>query len=288
MSDDYTPCARGCTRWGRHLADCTQQDDHTPGCVDDRCDGCNKDRCDGCVPRNAETGLLCRSCAGHLETLLGGPDDRESVAGACEWLADNLGQHLRSVPMGGTGRSANPGEGFVTVMSALSDLQVGFAEFALDFIAAHHMSELEDTHPAAIASRLRPWLSTVAAWEPIADTLDQLIEWRGAAHGVCPWRGVDPGGTMEAAAALHLAPAEKTGDICKRFRVTEQWLKDAKRRRGLLPVSTTEKPYRYRPFDVFAALHPGAAQEYLAELSRVDQWDAARSDVVWTSEEEAG
>ena len=286
MIDAPIACARGCLRHGRHASDCDQQDDHAPGCVNDQCDGCNTEQCPGCMPREAETGLLCRGCTERLETLLAGPDDRESVAGACEWLADNLGQHLRSAPMGGTGRSANPGEGFVTVMAALRDMQVGFAEFAADFLASRSMRPLEDTSPAHIAARLRPWLGTIAAWEPIADTLDLLIAWRGQAHGVCPWRGREPEATMEMAAMLHLAPAEDTAATCRRFRVTGQWLKDAKRRRGLMPVSTAEKPYRYRPFDVFAALHPDAAEEYLAELSRLEQYDSARSEMVWSSEEQ--
>jgi len=191
MIDAPIACARGCLRHGRHATDCDQQDPHTPGCVNDQCDGCNAEQCPGCLPREAETGLLCRTCTERLETLLAGPDDRESVAGACEWLADNLGQHLRSAPMGGTGRSANPGEGFVTVMAALRDLQVGFAKFAADFLASRSMRPLEDTSPVHIAARLRPWLGTIAAWEPIADTLDGLIAWRGQAHGVCPWRHVD-------------------------------------------------------------------------------------------------
>ena len=262
MIDAPIACARGCLRHGRHASDCDQQDDHAPGCVNDQCDGCNTEQCPGCMPREAETGLLCRGCIERLETLLAGPDDRESVAGACEWLADNLGQHLRSAPMGGAGRSANPGEGFVTVMAALRDLQVGFAEFAADFIESRSMRPLEDTSPAHIAARLRPWLGTIAAWEPIADTLDLLIAWRGQAHGVCPWRGVDPGATMEAAVVLRHANDETTDAICQRFGVTDVWLRQRKARGDIKPVTEGVKPLWWSPWDVFALLHPDGARRY--------------------------
>lgn len=68
---DTTPCASGCITY-RHLADCT--DDH----------------CSGCEPRWATDGLLCGRCHNRLATLLSGPNDPESIAGVCAWLADNL------------------------------------------------------------------------------------------------------------------------------------------------------------------------------------------------------
>ena len=270
MTTETIACARGCLRWGHHATDCEQSDPHTPGCVSDQCDGCNTEQCPGCMPREAETGLLCRGCTKRLETLLAGPEERESVAGACEWLADNLGQHLRSAPMGGTGRSANPGEGFVTVMAALRDLQVGFAEFAADFLASRSMRPLEDTSPAHIAARLRPWLGTIAAWEPIADTLDLLIAWRGQAHGVCPWRGVDPGVTVEASVMLYFAPPEPTDAICARFGVTDVWLRQRKSRGDIEPVQEGVKPLWWRPWLVFELLHPDAARRYEESLPDPD------------------
>lgn len=264
---DIEFCARGCTSWGHHMPDCQHQDWHLPSCTDDTCDQCDPDWCAGCQPRQADEGHLCARCIDRLAELLDPPDNPESVAGVCAWLADNLGQHIRAAGAGSRSRSATPGEAFVTVMSALADLQISWAEYAQEFLADRGMSPLNDTDPAAISARLRPWRATLAAWDATVDTLDHLIELRAAAHGVCPWRGKsDPGDDI--AAALYLAPAEETAVVCQMLGVTDVWLRQAKRRGKLTPDESGVKPLKWRPWDVFAVLHPQAATRYEARLAQ--------------------
>lgn len=265
-------CTRGCIRWDRHLADCPTTDDNP---------------CPGCEPRPVETGWLCTRCLDRLHRLLGTPDDHESIAGACQWLADNLGQHIRSSRGNRpTGDGSTHGDGMVTVMAAMADLQVSLAEMAREFTERRRMRLGTSTEPAAIAARLRPWLTLLADWEPIGDQLDHFDQLMQAAHAAAPWRGKDPNASLEVAAMLHLAPAETTDQICQRFRLVPQWLKDARRRHGLTPTRKG-KPHQWRPWDVYAILHPDAAQRYLADLARQEQL-ARHGDVVWTSETERG
>ena len=60
-----------------------------------------------------------------------------------------------------------------------------------------------------------------------------------------------------------------------------QWLKDARRRRGLKPIDGEVKPYRWMPWDVFAVMHPEEARSYEARMARAAEY----GDVVWSSEE---
>ncbi|WP_040281345.1 hypothetical protein [Tessaracoccus massiliensis] len=281
MTEEITYCAAGCTRWNAHLSTCTHTDLHDDTCDDPHCTGCHEDLCYGCEPRLAEVGLLCGRCHKRLTTLLDDADNRESIAGVCAWLDDNLGQHVRSKAGGNHGRSANPGESFVTVMAALSDLQISLVEMATDFLEDRGMRPLADTSPGHVTGRLRPWISTLAAWEPIAEHIAHFAELRGQAHGVCPWRGKDPAASDEAAVLLWGQPPETTEQICARFKIAPQWLKDARRRRGLTPIDETERPYRWMPWDVFAAMHPEAARSYEARMARAAEY----GDVVWSSEE---
>lgn len=282
MSDDIAYCTRGCLRWDRHLPTCAKTDLHADDCDQVGCRGCHDDLCNGCEPRHAEHGILCRNCYRKLETLLAPADNRESIAGVCAWLSDNLGQHIASKAAAPTGRSANPGERLVTIMVPLRDLQVSLIEFAGEFISDRGMTPLEDTDPAHVADRLRPWLDTLAAWEPIGDTLEHFIALRAQAHGICPWRGRHPDASDEAAVLLWGIPPETTDQICERFRVTRQWLKDARRRKGLEPVGEDSKPYRWLPWDVYAVMHPAAAEDYAARMARAAE---RRGDkVVWSSE----
>ena len=132
-------CARGCYSFDRHLADCEHRDWHTPACVDDDCPGCNEERCDGCQPRDAVEGLLCESCCRVLGVLLAGPDETDggapvqSVAYACRYLADQLHNPLRC-NLGKSGRGSGEDDAFVRVFAALSDLQIAWAELAVDFL----------------------------------------------------------------------------------------------------------------------------------------------------------
>lgn len=266
---DIQPCARGCTRCGQHQPYCPDRDGDLP---DD-----HPDRCDGCLPTEAEVGLLCRQCHRHLTRLLADLNDPESVAAVCAWLADNLGQHVRSKAGGNTSRSATPGEGFVTVMAALSDLQISWAEMAGEFIAARGMRPLADTDPSHIAARLRPWVDTLASWEPIADQLDHLIELRGQAHGVCPWRGKHPDAVEEVAAVLYLAPAETGDEIAARFSVSPSWVRVNHSRGRIQPIDPKARKLEYRPWDVYALLHPDAAKRYEAALATLGQEDVIYS-----------
>lgn len=280
MSDEITYCASGCYRHDAHLATCTRTDLHNPDCQRDDCRGCHDELCHGCEPRLAAVGLLCDRCHTRLAILLADEGDHESIAGVCAWLASNLGQHLRSPAAGTTSRSANPGEGFVTVMATLSDLQISLVEMAREFFESHGMRPLTDTDPAHVAGRLRPWLSTLAAWEPIADHIEHFTTLRGQAHGVAPWRGKNPAASDEAAVMLWGQPPETTDEICERFRLSRQWLKDARRRRGLRPIDGEVKPYRWMPWDVFAVMHPEEARSYEARMARAAEY----GDVVWSSE----
>ena len=266
---DIQPCTRGCTRWGQHQPHCPDRDADLP---DD-----HPDRCDGCLPWEAHTGLLCQRCHGRLTRLLADTDDPESVAAVCAWLADNLGQHVRSKAGGNLSRSANPGEGFVTIMSALSALQISWVEMAAEFLDSRDMTPLDDTSPSYVSGRLRPWVDTLASWEPIADQLDHLIDLRGQAHGVCPWRGKHPDAADEVAAVLYLAPAEPGDAIAERFTVSPSWVRVNRSRGRIKPVDPAARPLEYRPWDVYALLHPDAAKRYEAALAALDQEDVIYS-----------
>lgn len=305
MTHDAIPCARGCTRWNRHLETCTHTDLHTNDCNHVGCRGCHDDLCNGCEPRWAEHGLLCTRCYTKLTELLAPADDTpESIASICTWLATNLGQHLRS-PQGATSRSANPGDGPITVMVALSDLQIALVELARNWIdESHHLSSCPDLHlaadrrrctgcnpsplrplrttaPQAVAARLRPMAGLLAAWAPIIDNLDHFLELRAKAHAAAPWRGRHPDASDEAAVLLWGLPAETTDQICRRFRISRQWLKNARHRRGLAPIDENERPYRWMPWDVFTAMHPVAARRYEASITKASQ----HGNVVWSSEQ---
>ncbi|QXT62743.1 hypothetical protein [Tessaracoccus palaemonis] len=248
-------CARGCTRPDRHLSACP-----------------DTDTCPGCEPRLTEVGHLCRRCHTRLERYLGDDTSCESIAGAARWLADNLGQHLRS-PRGGRG-AGDSIDRLVSVADAMSGLQIALVELAEDYLQRH----VDDTTPAAVAARLRPWATALAAWEPISGTLDHLDDLMHEAHAVAPWRGRDPHRSEEAAAALYLAPAESTEEICTRFAIAPQRLWKARQRNKLTPFDPHAKPLSWRPWDVFAYLHPDDARRYEAILAR------PQTDVVWTSE----
>lgn len=270
---DTLYCIRGCTRWDHHLTDCDATDDNP---------------CKGCEPRQVETGYLCPSCLGKLSTLLGPPEDRESVAGASQWLADNLGQHIRH-SMGGkpAGDGSTHGEHMVTVMAVMSDLQIALAEMAEDFTNSRRMRLGTDHDPAAVAARLRPWLTTLADWEHIGDHIDALTKWMRQAHAVCPWRGKDPDAHLSVAATLYLAPTEPTDAICDRFKVAPQWLKDARRRHGLEPERDGVRPLWWRPWDVYAILHPETARRYEADMAKREQEQqlaTTGNQVAWTSD----
>lgn len=262
-------CIRGCTRWGKHQPYCPDRDGELP---DD-----HPDRCDGCLPRDVHTGLLCHRCYQHLQVLLADADEPESVEAVCRWLADNLGQHVRSKAGGNLSRSATPGEGFVTVMSALSDLQISWVEMGREFVDAHRMTPLVDTDPAAVSKRLRPWGIFLAKWEPIGDQLDHLIALRGQAHGVCPWRGKHPDASEEAAAVLYLAPAEPGDAIAERFSVSTSWVRVARSRGKIQPVDPKARKLEYRPWDVYSVLHPEAARRYEEALAALERREVAYS-----------
>jgi len=256
---DQLHCTRGCRRRGRHLADCEDQE-----------------TCHGCQPRETEHGVLCRTCGQKLERLLGDPDDHESIAGACVWLATNLGQYIRT-PSGGT-RGSAAGEHFVIVAAAMSALQVSLVEFALDFADDRSMKPPPGTEPAKVAAWLRPWSATLAAWEPIADTLDHLLDLMADAHSAAPWRGRDPEASDQAAAMLYRAPAEPTQSVCDRFGIKPTELLYWRKRKRIDPVDPSEKPLRWTPWSVFSELHPEAARRFNEQLEAV-----TRADVMWTA-----
>lgn len=288
MTTEPTWCARGCYAYDRHLADCEGTDWHTPACVDAACPGCNDQRCDGCQPREAAEGNLCESCCRVLGSLLAGPDETangrpvESIAYVARWLAEQLHNPIRC-NLGKSGRGSGEDDAFVRVFAALTDLQIAWAELAVDFLGGVDARPVTDRNPAAISARLRPFARQLCAWEPIADTIDHLIELRDAAHAVAPWRGKNPDAADEVAVALYLAPAETTGEICARFGLTEQWIKDARRRHGLRAVVEGVKPLSYRPWQVYELLHPKAATDYEARLARASQRDTD-DRTVWTSD----
>ena len=281
-------CVRGCYAWGKHLPDCDQRDDHNPGCVDDACPGCNAEQCPGCQPREAYEGVLCAHCCQVLGVLLAGPDDTDqygpvqSVAYVCAYLAEQLHNPYRC-NLGKSGRGSGEDDAFVRVFTALTDLQIAWAELATDFLGGVDARPVTDRNPAAISARLRPFARQLCAWGAIADTIDHLIELRDAAHAVAPWRGKNPDAADEVAAVLYLAPAETTGEICARFGLAEQWIKDARRRHGLRAVVEGVKPLSYRPWQVYELLHPKAATDYEARLARASQRDTD-DRTIWTSD----
>ena len=211
-------CARGCLRWGYHASDCEQSDPHTPGCIDEQCAGCNDQRCDGCQPRETAEGILCESCCRVLGSLLAGPDETtngrpvESIAYVTRWLAEQLHNPIRC-NLGKSGRGSGEDNAFVRVFTALTDLQIAWAETATDFLGGVDARPVTDRNPAAISARLRPFARQLCAWGAIADTIDHLIELRDAAHAVSPWRGKNPDAADEVAVALYLAPAETTAQV---------------------------------------------------------------------------
>lgn len=193
MTTEPTWCARGCYAYNRHLADCEGTDWHAPGCVNDTCAGCNDQRCDGCQPREAAEGNLCESCCRVVGSLLAGPDEVtngrpvESIAYITRWLAEQLHNPIRC-NLGKSGRGSGENDAFVRVFVALTDLQIAWAELAADFLGGVDARPVVDRNPAAISARLRPFARQLCAWEPIADTIDHLIDLREAAHGAAPWR----------------------------------------------------------------------------------------------------
>ena len=196
MTTEPTWCARGCYAYDRHLADCEGTGWHTPACVDAACPGCNDQRCDGCQPREAAEGNLCESCCRVLGSLLAGPDEVtngrpvESITYVTRWLAEQLHNPIRC-NLGKSGRGSGEDDAFVRVFAALTDLQIAWAELAVDFLGGVDARPVIDRNPAAISARLRPFARQLCAWEPIADTIDYLIELRDAAHAVAPWRTRD-------------------------------------------------------------------------------------------------
>ncbi|MBK7822835.1 MAG: hypothetical protein IPJ61_17680 [Tessaracoccus sp.] len=267
MHDEPIWCQRGCYSREKHLPYCEHRDDHTPGCVNDQCYGCNPERCDGCQPREATVGVLCDNCGRRLDELLG--DSDEGVAGVCTWLAETL-VHPYRCNLGKSGRGNGENDGFERLHDALNDLQTAWAELAADFLSARDARPV-GTNPDEIAQRLRPFARQLAEWEPIADTIDHLIELRANAHAVAPWRGRNPDEADEVAAVLYLAPAETTPDICAKFGIPEKQLHNARHRGLIQPERDHERPLSWRPWSIYAWLHPDAAQRYeqrVGELAR--------------------
>lgn len=261
---DVLHCIRGCTRHDRHLPDCPH--DTT---------------CHGCEPRSVETGYLCAPCIDRLHTLLGPPNETESIAWVCAWLATNLGQHIRHTS-GGTphGDGSTRGDHLVSVIDALNDLQLGTIEIRDHFAQDRGMRPATTTDVATVTAWMRPWLTTLADWEPIGDALHDWLRWRENAHAIAPWRGRHPDATLQAAAALYLAPPETTDQIRDRFRLTPDRLKKLAHRHGLQPIDPHEKPRRWRPWDVYRILHRQTADEYEAQLARDQQ------GIVWSSDDD--
>lgn len=268
---DTLHCIRDCVRWDKHMPDCPGTDDNP---------------CPGCQPREVETGWLCTRCLDRLHTLLGPPSDRESIAGACLWLADNLGQHIKHSNGGKpSGDGSTHGEHMVTVMAVMSDLQLSLVEMAGEFRQARQMRAATETDPTRLTAWLRPWLTTLADWEPIGDQITHLSDLMADAHAAAPWRGKDPDASDRAAVLLWGAPAEATRDVCDRFGRTSEWLRKAKERGKIQPLDPTEKPLRWMPWDVFRLLHPVEAERYEARMAKLTR---AEAGVVWSSEDTHG
>ena len=78
MITTHRSCARGCTRFGMHLAACE-----------------DRETCRGCMPRDAVHGWLCDSCHNDLERWLGGGTDGAHAVWV--WLGQCLGG-IQSTP----------------------------------------------------------------------------------------------------------------------------------------------------------------------------------------------
>lgn len=248
---DTTACIRGCTIPGRHT-----------GCAD-------PDACPGCLPAPCKTGsLLCRVCEARLAQLLG--DTHEGIEWITYWLADNLGQHVNHIGALG-GRGGNPDsrmDRLVAVASVMSEMQIAIMEITEDFTEHHGITPpaRQDGHTAAL-ELLRRWSGTLRRWEPVGDALDELLDLRSQAHAVAPWRPQhEPGADLKAAKAILQAPPETTEKVCKRFGITAGRLRQAKRRGSITPTGAEGRELLWRPWDVFAWLHPAEAQAYLKDM----------------------
>ena len=249
---DATTCIRGCVIPKRHA-----------GCAD-------PDTCQGCLPAQCETGsLLCRACEAKLAQLL--DDTHEGIAWITLWLADNLGQHVNHVGTLG-GRGGNPDsrmDRLVAVASVMSEMQIAIMEITEDFAEHHGITPpaRQDGHVAALGL-LRRWSGTLRRWEPVGCAIDELLDLKSQAHAVAPWRPIhDPEADQYAASQLYLAPPQTTDEVCERFGIAPARLWKARQRGRLVPVDQSEKPLRWRPWDIFLWLHPREAQTYLEQMA---------------------
>lgn len=248
---DATACIRGCVIPNRHA-----------GCVD-------PDACKGCLPARCESGsLLCRACEAKLAQLL--DDTHEGIEWITSWLADNLGQHVNHIGALG-GRGGNPDsrmDKLVAVASVMAEMQIAIMEITEDFAEHHGITPpaRQDGHVAALGL-LRRWSGTLRRWEPIGDSLGELLDLRSQAHAVAPWRPQHGPNADQYAAKLTLeAPPETTEQVCKRFGITAERLRQAKRRGKVTPTGAEGRELLWRPWDVFTWLHPVEAQAYLKDM----------------------
>lgn len=248
---DATACIRGCAIPERHA-----------GCAD-------PDTCPGCLPAPCDSGsLLCRVCEARLGELLG--DTHEGIEWITYWLADNLGQHVNHIGALG-GRDGNPDsrmDRLVAVASVMSEMQIAIMEITEDFAEHHGITPpaRQDGHMAAL-ELLRRWSGTLRRWEPVGDAIDELLDLRSQAHAVAPWRPQHgPQADQYAAVATFQAPPETTEEVCKRFGITAERLRQAKRRGKVTPTGVEGRELLWRPWDVFTWLHPAEAQDYLDDM----------------------
>lgn len=172
MTETTRACARGCTLYRRHLAEC---------------EGANDGFCKGCLPRRAEHGNLCWPCHRRLELWL------HDAATVHRWLTGNLPAGEGQAPDKAGWITGSRGDGPPTPLKThIYDIRQLLADRLAcwaDDLTENRGLVGPGKHTVETDARfLLTWLTTVETLDWIGDWWEELGETMSDAHALAPWR----------------------------------------------------------------------------------------------------
>jgi len=190
VSDQIRRCARGCTRWGKHL----------PSCAD-------RDSCRGCLPRDAEHGLLCYGCHKRLvEHLRHAPgqvhllDVMTAMRGEVEmtalpkqnvptsWRIDSAQRLSYLYAKGGHASHGASEPVRLACIDSIREIEDRLHLWAVAIEADYQLCGVEDQGLHSYAEWLLRHVERIEWRESIGDELEDFVEVMSQAHTLAPWR----------------------------------------------------------------------------------------------------
>jgi len=179
MSETTAECVRGCTMYRYHLA---------------QCEGIDGETCLGCLPKRANKGRLCDTCARRLELMI---HDAPTVI---RWLTGNMTASDGASRMkedyerrgggssGEKGLVEHPAPIVVGILDARDLLTDRLTLWVDDWCEHKGLAGPAIHTPELDAEYLLRWLPGLCALDWIGDWWQEMAETMSEAHALAPWR----------------------------------------------------------------------------------------------------